>query len=60
VRKMSEKKKCPQCKYPKMNHKRYSYHGVKNAIFIDTDKLITIDEYNCPRCGYFTKDESVS
>jgi len=53
-------KECPTCKYPDMTHTQFSYYGTKGAVFVDEDKLITVDEWECPRCGYFESKETVS
>ena len=42
---------CPNCDYPEMECKVFSYYGVKDGVYLDKKKLITIRECVCPRCG---------
>jgi len=52
-------KKCPTCG-TYMTYTQFSYYGTKGAVFVDEDKLITVDEWECPKCGHFDHKESVS
>ena len=56
---MSEERKCPTCgSY--MEHYTFSYYGTKGAVFVDKDKVTTVDEWECRKCGYFDHKETVS